>query len=222
MQHAVPDAVAADVFAVELVAVQRQRKLPRHAVPVEDQGVFRQSRHRAGVGEIAFEEILDTPVGRAQVAGQQARLLAIAVEQVAGNREKIAASAARARRLPRRGQLEVDVQLQALAGFARVAQIVVQSEKLIQVHHPRHAKGGILTRKPREPGFSAKGRRNADPPGFTGAGHATATRSPRRRRTALRRCRFAACGERPSPTARAIRRYSSRRAASPPAGPHSR
>ena len=88
VQYAIADAVAADVLAAEFVLVERQGKLARHAVAVENQRVFGQAGTAARAIQIIVEKALDALIRRAQVAGQQARFLAIAFQQVIGNGQK--------------------------------------------------------------------------------------------------------------------------------------
>ena len=82
VQHALAHPVAGNDFRAEHVRVGRQRQLARQPLVVEDEALSRQMRHLVHPGQVAFEEVLDAPVGWAQIARKQPVLGAIGHQQV--------------------------------------------------------------------------------------------------------------------------------------------
>ena len=91
VQHAVVQPVARDQLVAPGVAVDREGQLAREAVLVQHQRLGGKPdglRERRG-GPQAVDVVLDPAVGGAEVLGEQARLLAIPGEQVAGQPQDI-------------------------------------------------------------------------------------------------------------------------------------
>ena len=69
---------------------------------IENEGLCRQLRHFIHAVQVAFEKVLDAPIGRTQVVGQQPVLGAIGHEQVMRHLHELVALLATYGRLPRR------------------------------------------------------------------------------------------------------------------------
>ena len=122
VQHPLSDPVAGDDVRVKLILPQGQGKLSGHPVAVEHEGHVRQFWYRFGdVLQIAVEKVLDAPVRRTEVVGQQAILLPIALEQIIGGLQKSVTVSCVGDRLSRRGQFQIDVEMQFLLLFFRAA-----------------------------------------------------------------------------------------------------
>ena len=81
VQHALLHAIRREDVRRENVLVRRQRQRARHARAVEHERATRQLRREAGLVEIIVEELLDAPIRRAKIIGQQPLRFALMLEQ---------------------------------------------------------------------------------------------------------------------------------------------
>ena len=145
VQNAVLDAVGGDDLAGEGVAVGGEREFTGDAVTVKDDCATGEAERVGGaddVREVAVEELLDALVGGAAVVLQEPRLLIEVGEQTAGEGDEFLPVNAVSDRLSMRGEFEVDVPEQFVAGALNLVggESVTESEGEMCVH------GGVLDR----------------------------------------------------------------------------
>ena len=109
VQHALTHPIGADDGGDELVAVRRQGKRPRDAVAVEHKGLVRQTHRPASLVQVFVQKLLDAPVHRGLVVGEQALRLTMPREQGLGEIVEFCRIGRVQRRATERGELEVDV-----------------------------------------------------------------------------------------------------------------
>jgi hypothetical protein len=110
VEDAVVDPVAGDDFVLPVVALHRQRQLARQTIAIENERLARQTDEllEAEAGELRVEEILDALIGRAEVAAEEARLLSVASEEIAGQVNELLVALVVGDRKTHGGNLEHD------------------------------------------------------------------------------------------------------------------
>ncbi len=110
VEYAVVQAVARDQLVAPRLRVDRQGQLARESVAVENERLRGEPHGLGKFGglEQPVEVILDPPVGRAQVFGEQPRLLAIAGEEIARQVEHVLVARLGRDLSPHRRELEQD------------------------------------------------------------------------------------------------------------------
>ena len=85
VQDSIVEPVARHQLVLPAVRIHRERQLPSQPVVVENEGLRGQAHGRGGPGvrEELVDVALDSPVGRAEMVGEQPGLLAVAREEIA-------------------------------------------------------------------------------------------------------------------------------------------
>jgi hypothetical protein len=136
VQHALAHPVAGQDLRVKCVPVDGQRQLARHSVPVENECLCREGGDGTDVQalQVAPEEVLDAPVGRAVVVREQPVLLAVGLQQVLCGAQELRHVTGQQRRLPGRCELEIDVELELPALRLGVGRGCAQAEHAFHIH----------------------------------------------------------------------------------------
>jgi hypothetical protein len=143
VQDAVGDAVRLEQFAGEAVAERRQRQFPRHAGPIEHQGLVGEAQIAAGdAGKVVLEIRLDPHVGGAAGVMQSPRLFAVVLDQLAGRVEQGRVLGAGAARQAGGGELEVYVLPETAESFLGIGPF---RDEIGLAIHQRLPKGGVAS-----------------------------------------------------------------------------